>query len=138
VRAFYEDHPYPAPIADLDRHRDRERNPGRRRALSLLLWPTEPPWADRRILVAGCGTSQAAVHVLREPDADVTAIDVSQRSLRHTRALQQKYGSSASIVRKSNVGTVVIFYPSTFDERSPANKRSFESWPHHQEGRRAT
>jgi SAM-dependent methyltransferase len=91
VRAFYESHPYPAPISNLDRHRDLYRNPDRRRALSLLLWPTEKPPVNREILVAGCGTSQAAIYALREPDARVTAIDISETSLRHTRDLQQKY-----------------------------------------------
>jgi SAM-dependent methyltransferase len=88
---FYESHPYPAPLRDLDRHRELYRNPDRRRAWSLLLWPTEKPRADREILVAGCGTSQAAIHALREPDAHVTAIDVSETSLRHTWELQRKY-----------------------------------------------
>jgi len=92
VRAFYEGHPYPAPLADLHRHRELYRDPDRRRALSLLMWPTEKPRADREILVAGCGTSQAATYALREPDARVTAIDISETSLRHTRDLQQKYG----------------------------------------------
>jgi SAM-dependent methyltransferase len=92
VRSFYETHPYPAPIGNLDRHRELYRNPDRRRALSLLLWPTGQPRANREILVAGCGTSQAAIHALREPDARVTAIDISETGLRHTRGLQQKYG----------------------------------------------
>jgi SAM-dependent methyltransferase len=92
VRTFYESHPYPAPLGDLDRHRDLYRNPDRRRALSLLLWPTEKPRANREILVAGCGTSQAAIHALREPDARITAIDISETSLRCTRGLQRKYG----------------------------------------------
>jgi SAM-dependent methyltransferase len=92
VRAFYENHPYPAPLRDLDRHRELYRNPDRRRALSLLLWPKEQRREDREILVAGCGTSQAAIHALREPDARVTAIDISETSLRHSRGLQQKYG----------------------------------------------
>jgi very-short-patch-repair endonuclease/SAM-dependent methyltransferase len=91
VRAFYQSHPYPAPIGNLDRHRDLYRNPDRRRALSLLLWPTEKPRANREILVAGCGTSQAAIHALREPDARVTAIDISETSLRYTRDLQRRY-----------------------------------------------
>jgi SAM-dependent methyltransferase len=91
VRAFYESHPYPAPLRDLDRHRELYRNPDRRRAWSLLLWPTEKPRANREILVAGSGTSQAAIHALREPDAHVTAIDISETSLRHTRGLQRKY-----------------------------------------------
>jgi SAM-dependent methyltransferase len=92
VRAFYDSHPYPAPIVNLDRHRNLYRNPDRRRALSLLLWPTEKQRANREILVAGCGTSQAATYALREPDAHVTAIDISETSLRYSRDLQQKYG----------------------------------------------
>jgi SAM-dependent methyltransferase len=91
VRGFYDSHPYPAPIGNLDRHRNLYRNPDRRRALSLLLWPTEKQRANREILVAGCGTSQAAIHALREPDARVTAIDISETSLRYTRDLQRKY-----------------------------------------------
>jgi very-short-patch-repair endonuclease/2-polyprenyl-3-methyl-5-hydroxy-6-metoxy-1,4-benzoquinol methylase len=91
VRLFYESHPYPAPLRDLDPHRELYRNPHRRRAWSSLLWPTEKPRPDREILVAGCGTSQAAIHALREPDAHVTAIDISETSLRHTGELQRKY-----------------------------------------------
>ena len=92
VRDFYERHPYPAPLRNLDRHRELYRNPDRRRALSFLLWPTETLRPDREILIAGCGTSQAAIHALREPDARVTAIDISETSLRCTRDLQKKYG----------------------------------------------
>jgi SAM-dependent methyltransferase len=91
IRAFYESHPYPAPVASLDRLLERYRDPQRRRAQSLLLWPLEKPRHNRSILVAGCGTSQAARHALMEPDARVTAIDVSETSLRHTRELQGKH-----------------------------------------------
>ena len=91
IRAFYESHPYPAPINSLEQRLDRYRDPQRRRAQSLLLWPLEKPRPDRSILVAGCGTSQAARHALMEPDARVVAIDVSETSLRHTRDLQQKH-----------------------------------------------
>ena len=96
IRTFYESHPYPAPITNLDRHRELYRNPDRRRAQSLLLWPTETPRADREILVAGCGTSQAAAYALREPHARVTAIDISETSLRHTRDLQHKTACETS------------------------------------------
>jgi SAM-dependent methyltransferase len=91
IRAFYETHPYPAPVTTLQRRLDRYRDPRRRRAQNLLLWPLEKPRPDRSILVAGCGTSQAARHALMEPGARVTAIDVSETSLRHTRDLQQKH-----------------------------------------------
>ena len=91
VRDFYEKMPYPAPVDNLDRDRDLYANPQRRRAQFHLIWPTELPRANREILVAGCGTSQAARYALREPDARVTAIDVSKTSLRHTLDLQRKY-----------------------------------------------
>ena len=91
VRAFYESHPYPARLDNLDRHRELYRNPDRRRAASLLLWPTLRPRPDRKILVAGCGTSQAVIHAMREPAAQVTGIDISESSLSHTRDLQRKY-----------------------------------------------
>jgi SAM-dependent methyltransferase len=92
VRAFYERHPYPAPVTSLEKRLGRYRDPHRRRAQSLLLWPLEKPRADRTILVAGCGTSQAARYALSEPDARVTAIDISEASLRLTRDLQEKHG----------------------------------------------
>ena len=123
VRAFYESHPYPAPIGNLDRHRELYRNPDRRRALSLLLWPTEKPRANREILVAGCGTSQAAIHALREPDARVTAIDISETSLRHTRDLQQKYRlakpRSASARDRAGRGARPDIRPDRLHRRAP-------------------
>jgi SAM-dependent methyltransferase len=91
VRDFYERMPYPAPLADLDAHRDLYKNPNRRRVEFHLIWPARQPRGDQEILIAGCGTSQAARYALREPDARVTAIDVSDASLRHTRDLQRKY-----------------------------------------------
>src|SRR5437763_13981741 len=74
VRDFYESHPYPAPIGNLDRHRELYRNPARRRALSLLLWPTEEQRGNREILFAGCGTSQEYTHPLHTPAAHGLAI----------------------------------------------------------------
>jgi len=91
LREFYERRPYPAPLSSLDEHRELYRNPERTRALFHLIWPTERPYAGREILIAGCGTSQAARYALLEPDARVTAIDISETSLAHTHTLQEKY-----------------------------------------------
>ncbi len=91
IRDFYEKMPYPAPLANLDDHRDLYKNPERRRAEFHLIWPHKQPREGQEILIAGCGTSQAAKYALREPDARITAIDVSETSLRHTRDLQRKY-----------------------------------------------
>jgi SAM-dependent methyltransferase len=91
VRDFYERMPYPTPLTSLDEHRDLFKNPDRRRAAFHLVWPAEQPHGNQEILIAGCGTSQAASYALREPNARITAIDVSDTSLRHTRDLQRKY-----------------------------------------------
>ena len=92
VQAFYEQHPYPPAVANLDRYRDRWQDPRMRRLESHLYWPGEPYRANRSILVAGCGTSQAAKHALRWPEAKVVGIDVSKTSIRETWKLKQKYG----------------------------------------------
>jgi SAM-dependent methyltransferase len=91
VRDFYERMPYPAPVASLDKERDLYANPERRRAHFHLAWPTERPRENLEILVAGCGTSQAARYALREPNARITAIDISETSLSHTGDLKSRY-----------------------------------------------
>jgi SAM-dependent methyltransferase len=92
VRAFYERHPYPPPVDNLDRYRQRWDDRQRRRADSHLFWPDEPYREDRSVLVAGCGTSQAAKYALRWPHARVTGIDVSATSIERTEALKRKHG----------------------------------------------
>ena len=91
VRAFYERHPYPPPVDDLDGYRRRWQDRQRRRADHHLFWPARPYRDDPSILVAGCGTSQAAKHALRWPAARVTGIDFSATSVRFTEALKRKY-----------------------------------------------
>ena len=68
VTDFYESHPYPPPVDDLEAYRKLWDEP-RRRADSHLIWPHEPYRDDRTILVAGCGTTQAAHYALRWPRA---------------------------------------------------------------------
>jgi SAM-dependent methyltransferase len=91
VRDFYERLPYPAPLNSLDDYVQMPAKAERRRALFHRMWPTKRPSANQQILIAGCGTSQAARYALSEPDARVTAIDISAASLRHTSVLQRRY-----------------------------------------------
>jgi SAM-dependent methyltransferase len=44
------------------------------------------------ILIAGCGTNQAAVFALNNPRAKVVGIDVSSTSLGHQAYLRDKHG----------------------------------------------
>ncbi|MBV8530004.1 MAG: class I SAM-dependent methyltransferase [Candidatus Eremiobacteraeota bacterium] len=88
VGRFYESHPYPPPIDDL-RAYARKWNDARRRAESHLLWPSEVYRDDRSILVAGCGTMQAARYAVRWPRARVVGIDVSAKSIEFERKLKR-------------------------------------------------
>jgi SAM-dependent methyltransferase len=91
VQSFYERMPYPAPLASLDGYLTSYKSEERRRIQSLLMFPSGAPVGRQSILVAGCGTSQAAKVALRERDADVVAIDISETSLQHLDALRRKY-----------------------------------------------
>lgn len=91
VRDFYTDHPYPPPLENLDRVRDFWQDENVHRAEYHLLWPDKEYRADFNVLVAGCGTWQAAKFALTHPGARVVGIDVSPTSLDHTERLKQKY-----------------------------------------------
>jgi SAM-dependent methyltransferase len=90
VGGFYESHPYPPPVDDIEAYR-KNWDDARRRADAHLFWPALPYRDDRSILVAGCGTVQAAHYAVRWPHARVVGIDVSESSLEFTRQLQSKY-----------------------------------------------
>jgi SAM-dependent methyltransferase len=91
VQDFYDRYPYPRPVDSLEKYRQRWQDWARRRADYHLFWPVKPYREDRTILIAGCGTSQAAKHALRWPAAQVTGIDFSATSVRHTEELKRKY-----------------------------------------------
>ena len=91
VQDFYERYPYPRPIDDLESYRLRWQDLGRRRADFHLFWPGTSYKEDHTILVAGCGTSQAAKHAVRWPKAKVTGIDFSATSVSCTEDLKRKF-----------------------------------------------
>jgi SAM-dependent methyltransferase len=91
VRDFYDRYPYPPPVETLDTYRQTWQDPARRRADYHLFWPDKAYRETYSILVAGCGTSQAAKHALRWPGAQVIGVDVSATSVRCTEELKHKY-----------------------------------------------
>lgn len=90
VAAFYELYSYPPPVDDLESYGKRWDD-RRRRAESFLFRPDEPYRGDRGILVAGCGTSQAARYAVRWPHARIVGIDVSASSIAFEQHLKEKY-----------------------------------------------
>jgi SAM-dependent methyltransferase len=91
VRDFYERYPYPPPVDDLEKYQRLWQDRQRRRADFHLFWPSRPYSEDQSVLIAGCGTSQAAKHAMRWPAAQVVGIDTSATSVRCTEDLKKKY-----------------------------------------------
>lgn len=100
VSRFYNEHPYPPPIGDLDAYRRMWADGSRRRIEHFRLWPAMPFRDDHAILVAGCGTSQAAKYAARYPAARVVGIDVSATSIAATRDLAVRHGLTNLDVRQ--------------------------------------
>jgi SAM-dependent methyltransferase len=111
VRDFYDRYPYPPPVESLEPYQRLWRQPPRRRADYHLFWPSASYREDFSVLIAGCGTSQAARHAVRWPAAQVTGIDVSATSVRFTEALKRKHDlrnlqvHQLSIERARELGT---------------------------------
>ena len=91
VQDFYDRYPYPPPIESLEQYRRVWKDQQKHRADYHLFWPGRSYREDYSILIAGCGTSQAAKHALRWPAAQVTGIDISATSVRCTEELKRKY-----------------------------------------------
>jgi len=91
VRNFYEKYPYPGPVESLDKYLDQTEDKKKSRADFHLYWPHKTFKEDISILIAGCGTSQAAKHAVKFPMAKVTGIDFSENSINSTLKLKKKY-----------------------------------------------
>jgi len=106
VQDFYERYPYPPPVDSLENYRRFWQDPQKTRADHHLLWPALPYREDHSILVAGCGTSQAARYALRWPGSRVTGIDFSATSVRCTERLKRKYDLSTLQIHKLPIDRV--------------------------------
>ena len=92
VSKQYEEWVYPAPIQDLTSWVGDNWQWFDPSHAHSVLWPEREQKLDLDILIAGCGTNQAAVFAYTNPDAKITAIDVSQTSLDHTEYLKKRHG----------------------------------------------
>jgi SAM-dependent methyltransferase len=92
VSRQYERWRYPEPIQDLEawlRNNWQWFDPSHSHR---VFWPDRGYKTGMDVLIAGCGTNQAAVFAFTNPNANVVAVDVSQPSLDHQQYLKDKYG----------------------------------------------
>ena len=88
----YERWMYPQPILDLPGWLESNWQWFDPSHAHRIFWPDQAYKPELDILVAGCGTNQAAVIAFTNPEARVTALDVSEPSLDHHRYLKHRYG----------------------------------------------
>ena len=91
VAQQYEKWQYPEPIQNLETWLANNWQWFDPSHAHRILWPDRPYKPDMNILIAGCGTNQAAVFAYTNRGAKVTAVDISQPSLDHTRYLKDRY-----------------------------------------------
>ena len=103
IYEFYTNHPYPPPVDNLERAREMWKDENVLRAEYHVLWPHKEYRPDFDLLVAGCGTWQAARYALTHPAARVVAIDVSPTSIEHTEALKQKHNLTNLEIRQLSI-----------------------------------
>lgn len=92
VSGQYERWVYPEPIEDLPSWLTNNWQWFDPSHAHRMFWPNRTYQPNMDILVAGCGTNQAAVIAYTNPGSRVVAVDVSQPSLDHHRHLKEKYG----------------------------------------------
>lgn len=92
VARQYEAFAYPEPFADLgEQIRGGYYQPGDPALYGPLLWPRGRPQRQLNILVAGCGTVQAAYTAYMNANDLVVGFDLSTASLAHERFLQERH-----------------------------------------------
>ena len=87
----YEKWQYPEPIQNLETWLSNNWQWFDPSHAHRILWPDRPLQPDLDILIAGCGTNQAAVFAYTNRASKVVAVDVSQPSLDHSKYLKDKY-----------------------------------------------
>jgi SAM-dependent methyltransferase len=92
VSRQYEKWTYPQPIQDLDAYIRNNWEFFDPSHAHRTIWPDREYKPDMDILIAGCGTNQAAVYAYTNRAAKVVAIDISQSSLNHQQYLKDKHG----------------------------------------------
>jgi SAM-dependent methyltransferase len=95
VAKQYEAFAYPPPFADLKEEIGKGYYQiGDPALYGPVLWPRGKPNRPLKILVAGCGTVQAAYAAYMNREDEVAGIDLSEASLAHERFLQERHGLS--------------------------------------------
>src|SRR5262249_25334697 len=93
IQSFYERYPHPDPLGEVPPgiftgEQAPESSPA---WFFHVYWPYRTYRDDLAILIAGCGTRQAALYGAGLPRARIVAVDVSAAALAHSEALCRRH-----------------------------------------------
>ena len=92
VAKQYSAYVYPLPVADLEEYTKAGNYDLSDPSLfRRKIWPRNVEPDNLDILIAGCGTIQAATYAYRNPNSRVVGIDISKPSLQHQQFLKEKH-----------------------------------------------
>lgn len=104
VEEQYSRYSYPEPEDDIPTWlQSWNYNPYDPSLNEALYWPEGRPRPDLRILVAGCGTMQAAVLAFKNPLCKFTGIDFSQISIAHEERLRERHNLHNLTLRRMDL-----------------------------------
>jgi SAM-dependent methyltransferase len=108
VAAQYQAWVYPRPVADMTEALAKGEwwdlfDPS---LFRRKLWPRNIEPDDLTILIAGCGTNQAAGYAVTNPNSKVVGVDLSEASLGHEAYLKHKHGLDNLELFRMSVGDV--------------------------------
>jgi SAM-dependent methyltransferase len=88
----YARYPYPEPGDDIPTWlQTYNYDPYDPKLYSALFWPEGRPRGNLKILVAGCGSMQAAVLAFSNPESIVLGVDFSPESIAHEERLKERH-----------------------------------------------
>lgn len=104
VARQYSDYCYPKPVPDMkEAIKNGFYEYGSPALVGPIYWPEGKSLSRLRVLIAGCGTNQAAYNALTLPEAQITAIDLSDTSLGHTQYLKEKHSLNNLTLHRLNL-----------------------------------
>ncbi len=109
VAEMYERHPYPPVDEDIEAYARGEAwllespNPN-----FHLYWPHDEVTDDLDILIAGCGTQQAAQVTASMPKARIVATDISDNSLAETKRLAERIDAKNLTLKRCAIEDIAV------------------------------
>lgn len=92
VAKQYSAYVYPLPVADLEEYvKSGQYDLSDPSLFRRKIWPRKVEPDNLDILIAGCGTIQAATYAYRNPQCRVVGIDISKPALEHQQFLKEKH-----------------------------------------------